>query len=136
MDLSSDCLFIASPFILDSTFLTSFTGSRLNTSSGSMPAQSLSPSFACASLFRLALAFGVDVPDEEARSGICEALRETKGDDDRLDGSRAKDPFIIGREGEASEGVFGVREVEGENGPFVNEGPGVERTDILRPVTC
>lgn len=39
---SSDCLLSASVLILASTRLTSLTGSRLNTSSGSMPAQSRS----------------------------------------------------------------------------------------------
>lgn len=39
---SSDCLFSASVLILASTRLTSLTGSRRKTSSGSMPAQSRS----------------------------------------------------------------------------------------------
>ena len=42
IERNSDCLFKASTRILLSTFLTSVTGRRLNTSSGSIPAQSVS----------------------------------------------------------------------------------------------
>lgn len=44
IDLSSDCLLSASDLIFASTFFTSPTGSLLNTSSGSSPLQSVSPS--------------------------------------------------------------------------------------------
>lgn len=71
MDLSSDCLFMASALIFCSTLLTSATGNRLNTSSGSISAQSISAPMPLESWLSLLLdrylfrrVSGVDKPDD------------------------------------------------------------------------
>ena len=112
IDRSSDCLLSASLRIFASTRLTSFTGSRRNTSSGSIPAQSFSPSFALAN-FVLRM-FGVDVPDTLGRPDtlIWEGFLESMGDACRGESvydARASDPRVGRREEEAS-----PREVRGE----------------------
>lgn len=124
MDLSSDCLLSASVLIFCSTLLISDIGNRLNTSSGSTPAQSTSslidPLFDISDFlrdkYRRRLVSGLENPEDttdSAKVGIrSESVRACRRDED---GSK-----------ETSE------ENERVRGSWDEPALGVERVDIVQ----
>lgn len=124
MDLSSDCLLSASVRIFCSTLLISAIGKRLNTSSGSTPAQSTSLAETAASLDFLRARY------RRRRVSGVEGPEDTTEDDSARVGRRSESVRVCRRDEDGSKEISDEKDAVRAMGRWLVPARGVERVDI------